>query len=124
MQTIAFKIPRILLGLFMAIIGLNKFLVFTEIPGPPGDGGELMRIYIDSGFLQLVGVLEMIGGIALLANRFVPVAVTVITAVMFNATLFHVFHDPAGVGPAAFCLALCGGVLFEHRERFAEFFRV
>ena len=63
---------RLLLGLFMVALGLNKFLGFIEIPSPPGDGGELMRIYISSGFLKLIGVLEMLGGLALIGQQIRP----------------------------------------------------
>ena len=111
---------RVILGLFMVVIGLNKFLVFIEIPNPPGDGGELMHIYITSGFLKLIGVLEFIGGIALLANRYVPLALTFITAIMFNATVFHGLHDLPGIGPAAFCLLLSLTLVYVNKERFAK----
>ncbi len=119
MTTIAFKILRILLGLFMVIIGLNKFLVFIPIPHPPGDGGELMQIYISSGFLKLIGVLEILGGVALLANRFIPLALTFITAIMFNAAIFHGLHDPAGIGGAAVCLLMSLILVFANRKHFS-----
>ena len=114
---------RLLLGLFMLIIGLNKFLVFIEIPSPAGDGGQLMQIYITSGFLKLVGVLEMLAGIALLVNKFVPLALTFITAIMFNAAVFHALHDPAGIGPAVFCLLLSVALVYVHKERFSDLLR-
>ncbi|MEL6195291.1 MAG: DoxX family membrane protein [Bacteroidota bacterium] len=120
MKTTIFKIFRVLLGLFMLIIGLNKFLVFIEIPNPPGDGGELMQVYISSGFLKLIGLLQMVSGVALLANKFVPLALTLITAVMFNATVFHILHDPMGVGGAAVCLLLSLVLIYDQRERFSS----
>ncbi|NRB46542.1 MAG: DoxX family protein [Saprospiraceae bacterium] len=120
MQTTIFKILRLLLGLFMLIIGINKFLVFIEIPNPPGDGGTLMQVYIESGFLRLIGVLEAVGGMALLVNRFVPLALTFITAIMFNATVFHGLHDLAGIGPAVFCLSLSLVLVYAHKDRFAN----
>ena len=78
-----------------------------------------MKIYISSGFLKLVGVLEMAGGAALLLNRFVSLSVTVIAAIMFNATVFHVLHDPAGVVPAALCLSLSLALVFAHKTQYA-----
>lgn len=120
MQTTIFKILRLLLGLFMLIIGINKFLVFIEIPNPPGDGGALMQIYIKSGFLRLIGVLEAVGGMALLVNRFVPIALTFITAIMFNATVFHGLHDLAGIGPAVLCLSLSLVLVYGQKDRFAS----
>jgi len=121
MKTKIFNLIRILLGLFMVTIGLNKFLVFTEIPSPSGDGGLLMEIYITSGFLKLVGVLEILGGIGLILNKFLPIALTIITAIMFNATIFHILHDPQGVGPAAFCLLLSSVLVYANKERFSNF---
>ncbi|MEO1435039.1 MAG: DoxX family protein [Bacteroidota bacterium] len=115
----AFRIVQVLLGAFMLIIGINKFLMFIDIPSPSGDGGELMRVYIHSGFLKLVGVLEALAGIALLLNRFVPLGLIFITAIMFNATIFHVLHDPAGTGPAAFCLLLAIGSVYAQKDRFS-----
>ncbi|HAA13484.1 MAG TPA: hypothetical protein DCE41_18045 [Cytophagales bacterium] len=123
MKAVAFKILRILLGLFIASIGLNKFLVFTEIPNPPGDGGTLMQIYISSGFLRLVGVLEVLAGLALVANRFVPLGLTFITAIMFNAVLFHALHDPVGIAPAALSLFSSLVMVYVYRERFSTFLR-
>ncbi|MGB0525464.1 MAG: DoxX family protein [Flammeovirgaceae bacterium] len=121
MKATVYKTIQILLALFMVVIGLNKFLIFTEIPNPSGDGGELMQIYITSGFLKLIGVLEILGGIGLLLNKFVPIALTLITAIMFNATVFHVLHDPSGVGPAAICLLLCLVLVFANKERRSQY---
>ena len=124
MKTRIINIVQTLLGVFMITLGLNKFLVFIEIPNPPGDGGELMRIYITSGFLKLVGILEVIGGLGLLANKFVPINLTLIIAIMFNATLFHAFHDLAGIGAAFLGLILSLVLVVARKERFLRFFEV
>ena len=113
-------ILRILLGFFMVALGLNKFLGFIEIPSPPGDGGELMRIYITSGFLKFIGVLEFLGGIALLTRTFVPLALTFITAIMFNAAIFHVLHDPSGIGGAAIALGLSLALVYLNKSDFSD----
>jgi len=105
----------------MVVIGSNKFLIFTEIPNPSGDGGELMSIYISSGFLKLIGTLEILGGAALLLNRFVPIGLTLITAIMFNAIVFHALHDPMGIGPAALCLLLSILLIFLNNKKFNSF---
>ena len=104
----------------MVALGLNKFLGFIEIPSPPGDGGELMRIYISSGFLKLIGVLEFLGGAALLVNKFVPLSLTVLTAIMFNAAVFHALHDPSGIGGAIIALGLCLALVYLNRSSFSN----
>lgn len=123
MSQLTIKIIRIALGLFMILIGLNKFLEFTEIPNPSGDGGTLMKIYISSGFLKLIGVLEAVGGIGLILIRYLPVSLTVLTAIMFNALVFHILHDPVGLGPALICLLLCLLLFFHYRCQLKSFFR-
>tara|TARA_Y100000385_G_C13102166_1_gene645242 strand:+ start:2337 stop:2519 length:183 start_codon:yes stop_codon:yes gene_type:complete len=57
-----------------------------------------MRIYFTSCFLKIIGVLEILGGLALLLNKYVPLALTVLVAIMFNAVLFHAFHAISGIG--------------------------
>ena len=111
---------RILLGLFILIFGLNKFLNFIPIPLTPGDGGELMRIYASSGFFSLIGILEILGGLALLTNKFVPLALTIITAIMFNAAVFHGLHAPEGLGGAAIGLILSLVLVYANKERFSS----
>ncbi|MCR9253475.1 MAG: DoxX family protein [bacterium] len=118
------KILQIVLGLFIATIGLNKFLVFTEIPNPPGDGGTLMKIYISSGFLKLIGVLELLAGIALATNKFTPLALVFITAIMFNATVFHGLHDLGGIGPAVVSLFLTLILVYINRLKFTNLFQI
>lgn len=124
MKTYAPKIVRILLGLIMITIGLNKFLMFTEIPHLEGDGGILMGIYISSGFLKMVGALEIVGGIGLVLHKFLGVSIPLVTAIMFNATVFHLLYDPSGIGPAAFCFVLSVMVIIANRKRFAVVFTV
>ena len=109
---------RILLGLFMLVFGLNKFIGFLEFPPMEGDGATLMGIYFTSGFLKIIGVLEIVFGLALLLGKYVPLALTILTAIMFNAMLFHLLHDRAGVGGAAVGLLLCLAGVYGYRDRF------
>ncbi len=111
---------RILFGLFVIIFGLNKFLNFMPFPEIPGDGGTLMGIYFTSGFLKLIGILEIIFGIALLANKYVPLALTILVAIMFNAAIFHLLHDPANVGGAIVGLALGLFLIWANKDRFTQ----
>lgn len=109
---------RILLGLFMLIFGLNKFIGFLPMPPLDGDALSLMTIYSTSGFLGLIGVLEIVFGLLLLLGKYVPLSLTVLTAIMFNAFVFHALHDPAGIGGAAVALLLCLAGVYGYKERF------
>jgi len=88
---------RILLGIFMLVFGVNKFANFMPMPAIPEDGGTLMGIYMTSGFMTIIGVLEILIGLALLTGKYVPLALTFAVAIMFNAVLFHALHDPANI---------------------------
>ncbi len=111
---------RILFGIFLLIFGINKFAGFLEFPPIPGDGGTLMGIYFTSGFMTIIGVLEIICGLALLLGKFVPLALTVGIGIMFNATLFHLLHAPGGVGGAIVGLVLGLVLVFAYRDRFSD----
>ncbi len=111
---------RILLGIFILVFGLNKFLNFMPFPPIPGDGGTLMTIYFTSGFLKIIGILEILGGIALIVNKFVPLSLTITTAIMLNAFLFHALHDPANIMGAIIGLVLCLVLVYAYKGRFSD----
>lgn len=111
---------RILFGVFCLVFGLNKFLGFMPFPAIPGDGGTLMGIYATSGFLKIIGVLEILGGLALLFNKFVPLALTILVAIMFNAFLFHALHDMANIGGAVLGLLLGLILVYANKNRFSD----
>ena len=109
---------RILFGLFCLIFGINKFANFLPAFEIPGDGGVLMGIYMSSGFMKIIGVIEVIGGLALLINKYVPLALTFLIAIMFNAFLFHLLHDPANIGGAIGGLVLGLILVYAYKTRF------
>lgn len=111
---------RILFGVFCLIFGLNKFLGFLPMPEISGDGGTLMGIYATSGFMTIIGVLEILGGLALLLNKFVPLSLTFLVAIMFNAFLFHALHDMANIGGAVLGLVLGLLLVYANKDRFSE----
>ena len=109
---------RILFGVFCLIFGLNKFLNFIPFPPIIGDGGTLMGIYMTSGFMKIIGVLEILGAVALLANKYVPLALIILVAIMFNATIFHLLHDIQNVMGAVLGMILSLLLVYAHKARF------
>jgi len=79
-----------------------------------------MGIYGSSGFMSIIGILEILGGLALLLNKFTPLALTILVAIMVNAVIFHILHDPAGLGGAAVGLILGLVNIFGIKERFSS----
>jgi len=109
---------RILFGLFVLIFGLNKFIGFIPVPAVPGDGGTLMSIYASSGFLKIIGVLEIVGGLMLLSGKFVPLALTFMIAIMFNAAILHLLHDPENVVGSLIGMILGLALVYFYKDRF------
>ena len=109
---------RIIFGLFCLIFGLNKFLHFIPIPPVAGDGGVLLGIYASSGFFKIIGGLEILGGLALLIEKYVPFFLIVLVAIMFNATIFHLLHDIGGLAGALVGLILGLVLVSVYKTRF------
>ena len=111
---------RILFGVFCLVFGLNKFLNFLPFPPIPGDGGTLMTIYFTSGFLKIIGVLEIIFGLALIVGKYVPLALTVLGAIMFNAFLFHALHDMGNIAGAVIGCLMNLILAYAYKDRFTS----
>jgi hypothetical protein len=71
---------RILFGVSFLLNGINwwwKILPYPTIGDPPG-GPAFVQAMIDTGFLfDGIKAIEVVAGVALLANRFVPLALAI-----------------------------------------------
>lgn len=108
---IAFTIARVLLGLLFTVFGLNGFLHFIPMQPPAGLAGQYMGALFVSHYLVVVFLLQLTGGLLLLANRYVPLALLLLGPVVVNIVLFHSFLAPEGL-PMAFLAALLWVVVF------------
>jgi hypothetical protein len=114
-------ICRILLGLPLVIFGLNGFLNF--IPPPPAPmpegaaafAGALMK----SGYMmQLIGATQLIVGVFLLLNRFVPLALALFAPFIVNSLAFHLVLERTGLPMATIFLALELYLAWAYRSAF------
>jgi hypothetical protein len=108
---IAFTVARILLGLLFTIFGLNGFLHFIPQQPIPGLAGQYIGALFVSHYLVVVFLLQLIGGLLLLANRYVPLGLLLLGPVLVNILLFHSFMAPAGL-PMALIATLLWLVVF------------
>jgi putative oxidoreductase len=98
---IVFLIARILLGLVFVVFGLNGFLNFIPMgPMPTGAAGQYVGALVQSHYMTVVCLFELIGGVLLLSNRYVPLALALLAPVIVNIVLFHVFMNSAGLALA------------------------
>ncbi|MEO6908966.1 MAG: DoxX family membrane protein [Abditibacteriaceae bacterium] len=95
-------IARILMGIVFLIMGLNGFLNFIPQPktSMPAGAMEFADALMKSGYMmQLVSGTQLVVGILLLSNRFVPLALALIAPVIVNIIAFHVFLVPEMIAP-------------------------
>src|SRR5260370_17476315 len=87
---------RIMMGLIFFVFGLNGFLHFIPQPKEmPEVAGEFFGALMKTGyFLPLMFGTQLLVGVLLLLNRFVPLALALIAPVVVNIFLFHLFFLP------------------------------
>ena len=116
-------IARILLGLTFVVFGLNGFLNFIPMPAPTGIAGQFAGALYLSHYLAVIMLIQLIGGILLLANRFVPLGLTLLGPVVANIFFFHIFMDPSGIPRAVFVVVLWFLIAYSVRSAFAGLFQ-
>jgi uncharacterized membrane protein YphA (DoxX/SURF4 family) len=117
-------IARVLLGLIFLIFGSNAFLHFIPMPPPPpGLAGDYLKVFVASGYIYVVGGLQVIAGLLLLIGRFVPLALTVLAAIIVNIWIFHLFMAPEGLTPAVVVTILELFLFWRYRDAFAGILR-
>ena len=89
---------RIVLGLIFTVFGLNGFFQFLPLPELSEKAGAFMGALAATGYMfPLIKLTEVLGGVMLLAGRFVPLGLTLLAPVVVNILLFHLVLDPAGM---------------------------
>ena len=119
---IAALIARILLGLVFVVFGLNGFLQFIPATLPPGMAGQFFGVLLQSHYVYFVSFFQLAGGALLLANRYVPLGLTLLGPVIANILAYHLFLDHQGLPLALVVLILWGILAFRHRQYFAGLF--
>ena len=118
----ASAIARYLSGVIFLVFGLNGFLHFIPLPPPSGVAGQFMGALFVSHYLTLIFALQVIGGVLLLANRYVPLALAILAPVIVNILSFHALMAPSGLPLALFVTVLWALVFVHVRTAFATLF--
>jgi putative oxidoreductase len=117
---IATIIARVLLGLMFVVFGSNIFFQFIPMPPLPATlAGDFSKALMQSHYIYVVGLLQVIGGLLLLIGRYVPLGLTMLGPVILNILLFHIFLDPSGLPMAIVVAVLALFLLWRHRTNFA-----
>jgi hypothetical protein len=96
------------MGLIFLVMGLNGFLNFLPQPATMPEGAVAFSVALmKTGYmLPLLMGTQVIVGVLLLANRFVPLALAVLAPIVVNIFAFHAFLAPSGLVVAVVVVAL------------------
>src|SRR6202451_1030981 len=120
---IASVIARYLLGLLFTVFGLNGFLNFIHQPPPTNPLAIQFFVAISaSHFAVFFFAVQLIGGLLLVAGFFVPLALTLLAAELYNILAFHLTLAPASIAPALVASVLWVLVFLQYRESFNGIF--
>jgi putative oxidoreductase len=119
---IASLIARLLLGLIFLVFGLNGFLNFIHMPPPTGVAAQFFGAIFVSHYYIVIFAVQVLGGLLLLVNRFVPLALVILGPVIVNIFFFHTLMAPAGIPLAILVVILWVIVAVRNKQHFAGLF--
>jgi putative oxidoreductase len=116
-------VARYLLGLIFTVFGLNGFLNFIHQPPPANPLAIQFLVTVsESHFAAFFFAFQLLGGLLLLSGYFVPLALTVLAAELYNILAFHLTLSPATIAPALVASVLWILVFRQYRESFKGIF--
>ncbi len=116
---IVVMIARVLLGLMFVFFGLNGFLNFLPAPPLTGLPGAFLGALITSHYVYLVCAVQVLGGLLLLANQFVPLGLALLAPVVSNIVTYHLTMQKSGAQLAILATILWVLLAWKFRAYFA-----
>lgn len=118
---IAAHVARILLGALFTFGGLNGFFGWAT---PPADQQPAFAVALmKTGYMmQLIAGTQLLVGLLFLSNRFVALAVVMLTPLVVNIVAFHLFAERAGLPIAIIVLVLWAYLVWAYRSAYARMF--
>jgi len=121
---IGIAIARVLVGLIFVFFGSNAFLHFLPMPPlPPTPAGQFVGALIASHYVMVVGGCQVLGGLLLLVNRYMPLGLTILGPLVVNILFYHLLMSMVGFFPLALItILLYLFLLYGYRQYFASLF--
>jgi len=120
---IAVIIARVLLGLTFVFFGANGLHPFLPMgPMPTGLAGQFIAVFAQSHWVAVVATVQVIAGLLLLVNRYVPLALALLGPVIVNILVFHLLMNLAGIPPGVVVTILWLFLFYRYRGNFAGLF--
>jgi putative oxidoreductase len=116
-------IARYLAGVIFLVFGLNGFLNFIPMPPPGGVAGQFLGVLYVSHYVWVIFAFQVVAGVLLLVNRYVPLAVAVLAPVVVNILSFHALMAPSGLPLALLVAVLWATIFVDVRPAFSGLFQ-
>jgi putative oxidoreductase len=119
-----YTVIRYIYGVAMIFFGTSNLFQLLPQHQFPEEAGKLMLAFIDSGYiLQLVGLTQLLLGISLLLNRFIPLALLLFAPIAVNVLMFHLFLDVSGILMAMPVIGITAFLFIYHKSYFISLFK-
>jgi uncharacterized membrane protein YphA (DoxX/SURF4 family) len=117
-------VVRVLLGVMFLVFGLNGFLNFMPAPKDlPPDVITVSAGLMKGGYMAVVSATELVVGLLLLANRFVPLALVLLAPIIVCIITFHIAIAPGTIGPGVVVLVMELYLAWAYRDSFRTMLR-
>ena len=116
-------VARYLLGAIFLFFGSNLLFNFLHQPLPSGVAGQYFGALATSHMVYFIGLLQVAAALLLLANRYVPLALVVLAAMIFNIDMIHILLAREGLPIAALVSALWLLIFWHVRCAFTGIFQ-
>lgn len=121
-KNIATIVVRILIGLLFLAAGASDFFITTP-PPLPGLAGTFNELFFKSHWVLFLAVAQITIGGLLLVNRFVPVALIMLAAFLYNSYGFHIAMAQSAIFAPILVTAAWLFLAWPYRSLFAPIFR-
>ena len=119
---IAMIIVRTLMGLLFLFGSIFYFLMVMGVVPTPAMEGPVKTFnegLASSGyFFHLLKITELICGLLLVTGRFVPLALVVLSPIVINILMVHIFLDRSGLPVAVFLVLATLFLAYCYRDAF------
>jgi len=115
----------LLFGLMFINSGLNKFFNYLPVPSDlPEALLKDMNAFMEISWLMpLIAVVEIVGGILFVTNRFRALGAIIVLPVMVGVVCVHMSVAPSGLPIAFILLAINLWAIFENRQKYLPLVR-
>ncbi|SDM75486.1 DoxX family membrane protein [Kriegella aquimaris] len=114
---------RIVFGVFLIVMGANKFFHFMPAAQMSEAAMNYFSALMSTNTLNIVAIVEILAGVSLLINKFGALMMIILMIISINALLFHAFLEPGSIWGAVVLLLFNIVMLYSYKDRYTDILR-